>query len=214
MQKAWSSFNGYHISISNKLLRKPTTSVVVQCFKSHDQYHHLVHTNQLRNYHLCQPLLQSQHSSSRKELIQKHFKNCTQCGKCCTGYGSIRVYLNDTKAMEAIAKYLNISVEEFCKNYVLSSISPRSNEKLLSIKYRPSLNFHKRVECVFLKQKGVDEHGKAIYQCSIYPVRPEQCRTFPHGWNEEIEADETFYNMVENCEALESLKVSRGWEEE
>ncbi|KAF0978329.1 hypothetical protein FDP41_002844 [Naegleria fowleri] len=209
------TFKPQSSSSSGRKGRKQPFIVVSSINSSNVKYSH--DDIQDRKYHnVCIHSFQSSQnsSSSRKELIQQHFKNCTQCGKCCTGYGSIRVYLNDASTLEAIAKYLNLSVEDFCKNYVMSSISPRSkDEKLLSIKYKPSLNFHKRVECVFLKQKGVDHEGKAIYQCVIYPVRPDQCRTFPHGWDEEIETDETFYNMIENCDALETLKVERGWEE-
>lgn len=91
---------------------------------------------------------------------------CSQCGgKCCTGSsGNIWIKVQD---LEPLAKYLDISTEELLQKYV---------EKR---GYRFSL---KEVEiekdnfaCIFF-----DIQSK---RCSIYELRPVQCKTFPF-WSE------------------------------
>ena len=88
-------------------------------------------------------------------------KACEACqGNCCTGEsGYIWVSQEERKAM---AEYLKMSEEEFIKEY------------LLKIRYRFTLKelpYKEGFRCLFF-----DTTKK---QCSIYPVRPHQCRTFP-----------------------------------
>ncbi len=87
---------------------------------------------------------------------------CEECeGACCTGEtGYIWVKYPE---IEAISKFLELSVEEFATIY------------LKKVKHRFSL-IEKKLEdnnyaCIFF-----DNHKK---QCTIYSVRPRQCRTFP-----------------------------------
>ena len=148
----------------------------------------------------------------RKALIANNFHNCTQCGKCCQGVGSIRIYIQPDD-VERIANYLKLSTEEFTNRFVMKTFNKNRDgknveESQLSIRHRPSLFAHKRVECVFLRQVRNEEDGRVVFSCAIYPVRPEQCRTFPHHWDKEILDDETFYNMIETCDALDALKYS------
>ena len=88
-------------------------------------------------------------------------KACETClGNCCTGEsGYIWVTREESKA---IAEYLNLSHEAFINDY------------LLKIRYRFTLKelpYKEGFRCLFF-----DTTKK---QCSIYPVRPHQCRTFP-----------------------------------
>ncbi len=87
---------------------------------------------------------------------------CEACGgHCCTGEsGYIWVKYHE---IEKIADFVNLSVEEFGTIY------------LRKVKHRYSLTEKKLAEdnyaCIFF-----DETKN---RCSIYPVRPLQCRTFP-----------------------------------
>ena len=58
------------------------------------------------------------------------------------------------------------------------------------------LNMSVKGGCIFLKG------GK----CEIYPVRPEQCRTFPY-W-EDIIADEREWKYVQSyCKGAQNIKI-------
>ncbi len=99
----------------------------------------------------------------RKEGFDYGFdpSKCAECeGKCCTGESG---YIWVTPAETAkIAGFLNMSPSDFTAQY------------LEKVKYRYTLK-ERRVgesfECIFF-----DTVAK---NCSIYPVRPRQCITFP-----------------------------------
>ena len=87
---------------------------------------------------------------------------CASCGgACCIGESGY-IWVN-YKEIEAIANYLNMSIEEFAQNY------------LIRAKNRYSLKEFKVKElgyaCIFF-----DTQNRV---CKIYDVRPKQCRTFP-----------------------------------
>jgi len=97
---------------------------------------------------------------------------CDTCGgACCTGAsGYIWVKYPE---IEKMADFLNLTIEEFASSY------------LKKVKHRYSL-IEKRLDennfaCIFFNNE--------LKQCSIYDVRPRQCRTFPF-W-------ETFKNNEE-----------------
>jgi len=87
---------------------------------------------------------------------------CENCeGACCTGEsGYIWVKYPEIQEMAA---FLELTVEEFATIY------------LKKVKHRYSL-IEKKIDeenfaCIFFNQK--------LKQCSIYSVRPRQCKTFP-----------------------------------
>lgn len=86
---------------------------------------------------------------------------CRSCpGNCCNGEsGNVWV---SPKEIESIAEFLGIRTEEFVLDYL------RNIKGRLSIK---DLRSGDNYACVFFDE---EKNG-----CSIYPVRPEQCRTFP-----------------------------------
>ena len=96
---------------------------------------------------------------------------CEACGgHCCTGEsGYIWVKYDEIVEM---AKFVNLSLEEFATMY------------LKKVKHRYSLVEKKLSEdnyaCIFFDE--------TIKRCTIYPVRPLQCRTFPF-W-EQFKQDE------------------------
>ena len=87
---------------------------------------------------------------------------CDACGgACCTG--SSGYIWTKYQEIEQIATFLELSVEEFATIY------------LKKVKHRYSI-IEKKLDdenfaCVFFNEK--------LKQCSIYSVRPRQCRTFP-----------------------------------
>ncbi|MFA6756558.1 MAG: YkgJ family cysteine cluster protein [Sulfurospirillaceae bacterium] len=86
---------------------------------------------------------------------------CSRCkGNCCVGEsGYIWV---DPPEIKKIADFLNISVEEFGKKYIFEKNRDFSLKEVFS-----PLGY----ACIFFDVKGL--------KCTIYPVRPNQCKTFP-----------------------------------
>lgn len=103
---------------------------------------------------------------------------CTGCGQCCTGFPG-HVWVTDAE-IEAIAKTLNISVEECMKKHV------RRIGNRHSLREMP-----KTYSCVFLDGK----------KCSIYHARPKQCRTFP-WWPENLSSKQEWQEAAERCEGI------------
>jgi Fe-S-cluster containining protein len=105
---------------------------------------------------------------------------CTGCGGCCTGSPGY-VWVSDEE-IEKMATYLNLSLEEFSKNYL----------RLIGKRY--SLREHPRAgnyDCFFLKEK----------RCTIYPVRPSQCSAFP-WWRENLDSPESWTETARRCEGI------------
>lgn len=89
-----------------------------------------------------------------------HFE-CMGCGNCCAGPDEGYVWIAKAE-IELLAKHLGLNVEETKKKY------------LRRIVVRYSLIEHPETcDCIFLSQCK-DGSG-----CAVYPVRPNQCRTWP-----------------------------------
>lgn len=101
---------------------------------------------------------------------------CTQCGNCCSGPSGY-VWFDDDEA-KRIAEFLGITEADFRRRFTRR------------VWGRATLDEVKRdrgqYDCVFLRRDG---EGKAL--CSIYPVRPTQCRTWPF-WPENIRSSEAW----------------------
>lgn len=111
-------------------------------------------------------------------------KGCATCGgHCCTGEsGNIWV---SRKEIEEISTFLEMESEEFLNQYV----------KKVWYKYT-------------LKEMQIGENNFAciffdtqIQACSIYTVRPKQCRDFPFWDHFKNHPEEAF----EECPALKPL---------
>lgn len=102
-----------------------------------------------------------------------------ECSDCCSGKrGEGYVWVNADE-MEAIAAYLKMAFEKFTRSYI------RQIDWSFSLIERPN---H---DCVFLKDGG----------CSIYEVRPTQCRTYPF-WPDVMRAPETWQREGEQCPGI------------
>jgi len=104
---------------------------------------------------------------------------CTGCGACCTGSPGV-VWVNDQEIKE-LAEFLNLSIDAFSLQY-LRLVGGR-----LSLKEMP-----KNYDCIFLKNK----------KCSVYEVRPKQCRSFP-WWLHQLESEKAWIEAKKFCEGID-----------
>jgi hypothetical protein len=83
---------------------------------------------------------------------------CTACGKCCRNHGEGFAYVFSTRAeRQALAGRLGVSLAEF--------------ERQWCERIDGQLSFKSRGDaCTFLDGRG---------RCTVYDLRPRQCRTFP-----------------------------------
>jgi len=105
---------------------------------------------------------------------------CTQCGECCTSRGDYGyVYLSD-REVAAIAHFLGLLPHEFRRRYTFVDEYGWTQVVLDN-------------RCVFLDP----ERGS----CTIYPVRPLQCRTFPF-WRDLVRDGEWTAEARALCEGI------------
>jgi uncharacterized protein len=106
---------------------------------------------------------------------------CTQCGNCCSGPpGYVWVTRDEVKR---IADFLGLGNGWLDKS------------RLRRVGFRHSLTEKPDGDCIFLKR----ENGKAM--CSIYPVRPLQCRTWPF-WSVNLKSQAAWDQSAENCPGM------------
>jgi uncharacterized protein len=111
---------------------------------------------------------------------------CTGCGKCCTGSPGV-VWISEEEIHKA-AKFLNITSEEFCKEHVR-----KLGDRLALMEVKRDGNY----DCTFLKGK----------QCTIYSMRPKQCKTFP-WWDENLSSKEAWDEAAKGCEGINHPEAS------
>lgn len=101
---------------------------------------------------------------------------CTQCGNCCTGAPGA-IWVTDDE-LQAIADYLGKSVGEM---------------RLLHtrlIRGKLSLREYSNGDCEFF--------DGAARKCTIYPVRPVQCRTWPF-WRSNVSNEAAWRDVQRTC---------------
>src|SRR5262245_2115435 len=100
---------------------------------------------------------------------------CTRCGNCCTGApGHVWV---DGEEVSAIADFRGETVEE------VTGLHTRLT------RHGRSLREKANGDCVFYDR----DRG-----CTIYPVRPRQCRTWPF-WESNVVTPESWVRTCEIC---------------
>lgn len=100
---------------------------------------------------------------------------CTRCGDCCTGAPGF-VWVTDDE-LAAIADHLGRPVAEVRDLYSRKA------------RGRQTLREKANGDCVFFERnKG----------CTIYSVRPPQCRTWPF-WDSNLETPEDWKKTCEQC---------------
>lgn len=109
---------------------------------------------------------------------------CTQCGKCCTGPPGF-VWVNK-KEIEAIAAHRKESVQQVRSRFVRQ------------VGVRHSLRERTNGDCVFLDAE--------TRRCSVYPVRPRQCRSWPF-WSSNLRTPQDWENTCAVCPGAGQGKV-------
>jgi Fe-S-cluster containining protein len=101
--------------------------------------------------------------------------SCTRCGHCCTGEPGF-VWVDDAD-LAALAEFRGETVEEIKALYTRWTDRGRTlREKLDG-------------DCVFYDRNA---------GCTVYPVRPPQCRTWPF-WESNVHSPETWQHACEIC---------------
>ncbi len=100
---------------------------------------------------------------------------CSRCGHCCTGAPGF-VWVEDAD-LEAIAGFLGMPVEQ------LTALHTRWTARGRTL--REKING----DCVFYDRTA---------GCTIYPVRPPQCRTWPF-WESNVATPESWQQTCAVC---------------
>ncbi len=107
---------------------------------------------------------------------------CLECGRCCAGPEEGYVWATEEEISKA-AEFMKLSDREFRTKYVRR------------VGLRKSFKEDKKShDCIFLKDGS----------CSIYPVRPTQCRTWPF-WKSNIATPDDWAEAGQRC-----VGVNRG----
>ncbi len=101
---------------------------------------------------------------------------CTGCGNCCSGSPGY-VWVDDEE-LAAIADFTGKSIGE------LRLFDTRIARGRLSLKE------YANGDCIYLDPES--------RRCSIYPVRPKQCRTWPF-WHSNIASPEAWQDVQREC---------------
>ena len=114
---------------------------------------------------------------------------CTGCGGCCSGPEAGFVWVTKDE-ISSIAEHLGIARKDMMHKYVRKlhsrySLVERSDNR----------------DCIFLKPKG--DGGKG---CSVYSVRPAQCRTWPF-WPGNLRNPESWILAGIRCEGINCGKL-------
>jgi uncharacterized protein len=119
---------------------------------------------------------------------------CTQCGNCCTGAPGY-VWISDEE-ITRLANHLQLSrddvIEKFCR---------RIGNRLSLKEVRSSQGLY---DCIFLKEQRITARGKpptVKRVCSIYDVRPLQCRTWPF-WDGNLASKENWHAAAKRCHGM------------
>lgn len=106
---------------------------------------------------------------------------CTQCGNCCSGEPG---YVWVTK--DEIRRIASFRGRD-------DGWLPEGELRRVGVRY--SLTERPNGDCIFLKREG----GKTM--CSIYPVRPSQCRTWPF-WEVNLRSPEAWAQEAKTCPGM------------
>ena len=104
------------------------------------------------------------------------------CGKCCDQPGGI-VYLS-IKDAERISNHSGLSVDDWLERDARKTYDGR-----FVLKSR--------------EEDGICIHLNENQQCSIYEVRPQQCKAFP-WWGENLASDRSWSQVKELCPGIDA----------
>jgi len=143
---------------------------------------------------------------------------CSQCGNCCTG-GPGYVWISNVE-IDRLAEHLKIPRKQVIERYC------RKVEGKYSLKEHR--NAQGLYDCTFLKEVKVASEGngdQVVHTkriCTVYPVRPLQCRTWPF-WSENLASPDRWNRSAVRCpgmnrggrtftrEQIEALRDAKDW---
>lgn len=132
-----------------------------------------------------------------------HFE-CTGCGNCCAGPEEGYIWISKPE-IEFLAEHLGTSVEAVRQRY-LKRYGLRCS----------IIEDGKTNDCIFLT--GLKNGGRG---CAVYPVRPNQCRTWPF-WDSNLSSPDAWNWAAMRCpginrgrlyalEEIEAIRKQRSW---
>ena len=140
---------------------------------------------------------------------------CSQCGNCCTGAAGY-VWISDEE-IGRLARHLKMTaaavIEKFCR---------RIGQRYSLKENRTPQGMY---DCVFLKEtktRGGNGVAGVKRVCSIYEVRPLQCRTWPF-WDGVLASRENWDEAGKRCHGInhgsrkfaraeiETLRAAEDW---
>lgn len=119
--------------------------------------------------------------------------SCERCGNCCSG-PSGRVWFSPTE-LEQMAAHLGLLPFQFVERYT---------RKLAGRLSLTEVESPHGLDCVFLERQT---DGRTT--CSIHPVRPTQCRSWPF-WPENLASAEEYRRRGAGCSGVEAGLRGRG----
>jgi Fe-S-cluster containining protein len=131
-----------------------------------------------------------------------HFE-CLQCGNCCSGPEQGYVWITRPE-MELVAEFLDIPIGELRRKYL-----KRVGMRTTVIEQQGTR------DCAFLRK--IDGQKR----CTIYSVRPSQCRNWPFWpgnltkpveWNFAArKCPGVNRGKLHNCKTIEKIKKDKKW---
>lgn len=100
---------------------------------------------------------------------------CTRCGNCCTGEPGF-VWVDDGE-IAALAEFLGLPADE------VFALHTRRGSRGRTVREKPN------GDCLYF-ERGVG--------CTVYAVRPRQCRTWPF-WESNIRTPEAWAETARGC---------------
>ena len=121
---------------------------------------------------------------------------CTQCGNCCTGPPGY-VWISSVE-LQRLAEFLKMQQCDVIERYC------RKIDGKLSLKEKRGAGGY---DCIFLEERKVETvqggekvvHTKRV--CTVYPVRPLQCRTWPF-WPEILNSPKAWEHANGRCPGI------------
>jgi len=131
-----------------------------------------------------------------------HFE-CVECGGCCAGPGEGYIWVTRAE-IQIIADFLKMTPGELRRKF------------LKRVGLRTTIIEHPNTkDCVFLQGTGSQKI------CTIYPVRPRQCRSWPF-WPGNLASPDSWNKVAQKCpginrgrhysyEEIEKIKGEKKW---
>lgn len=126
--------------------------------------------------------------------------SCTQCGNCCTGPPGY-VWISEVEVAR-LAEFLKLTEAQVIRRYCHTI-----NGRLSLTEQR---NHRGEYDCVFLKEEpspgGKKSRTPGRRTCTIYPVRPLQCRTWPF-WDGLLQDRDAWEASKRKCPGMDQGKL-------